>query len=344
MARLGPGRARRRGAPGRGGAACPVPPGGAPGGAPAAAALCDLTLAEFRAHYGYAVVGQAQTVLAHLPVLEEVVHWARTKPQLKVVFLDCKVPPARKELITIVMATLRREVEREPVGARFVFLTSYAEILKVMQAVVPAAGRSFDVEIPVGFFRGPRAALCRRLGTHGGERVGIHRAALLHDRRLVDLSERRSGRTSSGCGQRVGPPRRCHRTPMSAGPLSLSRLKHWLPRTQAHSEVVQGTAEFHDQITDALLPQADAVLHDAVTLDTAVDMLDPQPTLVQGLVRHLQRQREILAAWLLFLVGMRISTCGSVNARKPRSCNNRLPTGKGYGVASAIGLSWVRPP
>jgi hypothetical protein len=33
-----------------------------------------------------------------------------------------------------------------------------------------------------------------------------------------------------------------------------------------------------------------------------------------------------------------------VNARKPSSCNNRLPGGKGYGVAAARGLSCVRPP
>src|SRR5438552_1318981 len=45
-----------------------------------------------------------------------------------------------------------------------------------------------------------------------------------------------------------------------------------------------------------------------------------------------------------FLVGMRIVTWGNVNARKPRSCNNRLPAGKGYGVASAMRLSWRRPP
>jgi glycerophosphoryl diester phosphodiesterase len=125
-----------------------VPPVGHPLRRP----VCDLTLAELRAHYGYAVIGQDQTVPAHLPVLEEVVRWARTKPQLKAVFLDCKVPPARKELITVVVATLRREVEREPVGVRFVFLTLYPEVFAVMQAVVPAAGRAFDVEIPVGFF------------------------------------------------------------------------------------------------------------------------------------------------------------------------------------------------
>src|SRR5690349_23930760 len=45
-----------------------------------------------------------------------------------------------------------------------------------------------------------------------------------------------------------------------------------------------------------------------------------------------------------FFVGMRISTSGSVKPRKPRSCNNRLPAGRGYGVASASRLSWRRPP
>src|SRR2546425_11781005 len=81
--------------------------------------------------------------------------------------------------------------------------------------------------------------------------------------------------------------------------LSSSRLNHWLPGCEAHPEVVQGTAEFHHQITDTLLPQADPVFDDTTTLDTTIDMLDPQPTLVQRLVRHLLRQRELLAVWLL---------------------------------------------
>jgi hypothetical protein len=46
-----------------------------------------------------ALVGQEQTVSARLPVLEDVVRWARTKPRLKAVLLDCKVPPARKVLL-----------------------------------------------------------------------------------------------------------------------------------------------------------------------------------------------------------------------------------------------------
>jgi transposase-like protein len=48
--------------------------------------------------------------------------------------------------------------------------------------------------------------------------------------------------------------------------LSLSRLNHWLPRIQAHPEVVQGTTEFHHQIADALLPQTDPVFHNAAAL------------------------------------------------------------------------------
>ena len=75
--------------------------------------------------------------------------------------------------------------------------------------------------------------------------------------------------------------------------LSLSRLNHWLPRGQAHPEVVQGTAECHHPIADALLPQAEPIFHAAPALHTAVHILDPQPTLVQRLVRHglLPRQR-----------------------------------------------------
>src|SRR5712692_10046744 len=105
---------------------------------------------------------------------------------------------------------------------------------------------------------------------------------------------------------------------------------------------MQRTADFHYEIADALLPQTDPVFDDATTLHTAVHMLDPQPTAVQRVVGHLLLPRS---SWPRgFLVGMRISTWGSVKARKPRSCNSPLPAGKGYGVASAIRLSWRRPP
>jgi hypothetical protein len=64
---------------------------------------------------------------------------------------------------------------------------------------------------------------------------------------------------------------------------------------QSHPEVVQRTTEFHDEITDTLLPQADAVFDDATALDTALDMVDPEPMLVQSLVHHGLLPRELLA-------------------------------------------------
>ena len=81
--------------------------------------------------------------------------------------------------------------------------------------------------------------------------------------------------------------------------LSLSRLNHWLPRGQPHPEVVQGTAELHHQITDPLFLQAEPVLHEATALDTAVDMLDPEPPLMERLVGQLLLQGQFLTAWLL---------------------------------------------
>jgi hypothetical protein len=62
---------------------------------------------------------------------------------------------------------------------------------------------------------------------------------------------------------------------------------------------MQGTAQFHHEITNARLPQPDPVFDDATTLHATVDMLDPQPTLVQGLVGPLLVQGEFLAAGFL---------------------------------------------
>jgi len=43
---------------------------------------------------------------------------------------------------------------------------------------------------------------------------------------------------------------------------------------------MQGTADVPYQIADAHLPEAVSVFDAATALDTAMDMVDPQPTLV----------------------------------------------------------------
>jgi hypothetical protein len=62
---------------------------------------------------------------------------------------------------------------------------------------------------------------------------------------------------------------------------------------------VQGATYFHHQIADALLPQANPVFDDATTLDTAVDMLDPQPAAMQGLIGPFLLLGQLLAAGFL---------------------------------------------
>ena len=62
---------------------------------------------------------------------------------------------------------------------------------------------------------------------------------------------------------------------------------------------MESTTDFHHEITDALLPQADPVFDDATALHTAVDMLNAQSTIVQGLIGQLLCQGELLAAWCL---------------------------------------------
>src|SRR5262249_47144924 len=62
---------------------------------------------------------------------------------------------------------------------------------------------------------------------------------------------------------------------------------------------MQGTADLHHEIADAVLPQPHPVFDDPTALDAAVDMLDPQPTLVQRLIGPLLLQGQLLTAGLL---------------------------------------------
>src|SRR3954462_11462069 len=56
-------------------------------------------------------------------------------------------------------------------------------------------------------------------------------------------------------------------------------------------------ADFHHDIPNALLPQADPVFDDAATLDAAVDMLNPQPAGVERLVGSLLRPWQLVVSW-----------------------------------------------
>jgi len=79
---------------------------------------------------------------------------------------------------------------------------------------------------------------------------------------------------------------------------SSSRLTHRLPWRQTHANVMPCTADFHEQIADARLPQAAGVVDDAAAFDAAVDGLDAHATASNAPIRRLLRAHEGPAPWL----------------------------------------------
>src|SRR2546422_8416248 len=61
---------------------------------------------------------------------------------------------------------------------------------------------------------------------------------------------------------------------LSLRDLSLSRLNHRLPGCETHPEVMQGTADVHHEIADAVLPQPDPVFDDMTALDRSFPFLN----------------------------------------------------------------------
>lgn len=55
-----------------------------------------------------------------------------------------------------------------------------------------------------------------------------------------------------------------------------------------------GTTDVSHQVADAHLPEAASVFDAATALDPVMDMVDPQPTLMELLVRHVLLPRELL--------------------------------------------------
>src|SRR5258705_3590503 len=62
---------------------------------------------------------------------------------------------------------------------------------------------------------------------------------------------------------------------------------------------MQRTTDFHDEITDARLPEAADVVHDAAALDAAVDVLDAHTSAGKAPIRGFLRAREGPAPRLL---------------------------------------------
>jgi hypothetical protein len=99
---------------------------------------------------------------------------------------------------------------------------------------------------------------------------------------------------------------------------------------------MQGPTAFHHAIADAGLPPPDPGFHDAAALDAAVDRLDPQPTVVQGLVGPLLFQGAFLAAG--FLGRPEALDLGQRKRQKAQLLHQPAPRGQGRGRRVSQGL------
>ena len=99
---------------------------------------------------------------------------------------------------------------------------------------------------------------------------------------------------------------------------------------------MEGTTDFHHDIAAALCPEADPVFDNATALHATVDMLDPEPSTVEGLVGPLLFPWQLLSSWLLrrhedFHIGQR-------KGQEAQILPQSTPRGQGIGRRVSNGL------
>jgi len=92
---------------------------------------------------------------------------------------------------------------------------------------------------------------------------------------------------------------------------------------------MQGTAEFHDQIPQARLEQAQGVFDDATALDTTVHMLNAHPTAGQRVIGRFLLLRQLLFAG--FLGRHQDLDLGQRKGQKAQVLQELAPGGQGIG-------------
>jgi glycerophosphoryl diester phosphodiesterase len=104
----------------------------------------ELTLAELREHYGYAV--DDKPAPAEIPTLDQFLDWAVNERALAYVIFDMKVPADRSHLTEpLFRKTLDALSARKP-GFAHVFLTPHESVYERASAIVPDDALSFDVD------------------------------------------------------------------------------------------------------------------------------------------------------------------------------------------------------
>lgn len=118
--------------------------------------VSQLMLKDIRKHFGYVEKESDEPCEAvHIPTLEEVLQWARTRPQVKLIFLDIKVPEEEEGLAEEMIECVEALLRRYPLSCQIVYETASARVLKIIQDVAPERDYTLDIAVPPGFVIDP---------------------------------------------------------------------------------------------------------------------------------------------------------------------------------------------
>ena len=125
----------------------------------------ELTLAEFRAHCGYATGWRGKRVSAHIPTLTEFMEWATRKKTLGLVFFDVKVPGEFEHLIRVLVDRVQALVARFEPKFRIIFESASLSATRALIRHAPDYRHALDVEPPAG--------IVFKHGDHSAARIAI---------------------------------------------------------------------------------------------------------------------------------------------------------------------------
>lgn len=109
----------------------------------------QLTLDEFREHYGYCKRKRHPVKLEYrIPTLPELLQWATAQVQLQALFLDVKIPRDGEGYAEILITALQRLVRELQPAFQIVLLSPHGNILRRLKTGLQEMDFSFDVILP----------------------------------------------------------------------------------------------------------------------------------------------------------------------------------------------------
>jgi glycerophosphoryl diester phosphodiesterase len=115
----------------------------------------QLTLDEVRKNFNYVEKESGEPLDAEIPTLEQFMSWAITKPSLKYVFLDMKIPKTMSWIVPSMLARIKAIEKKFNPQFEIVYMTPYLSIMRTFERYYPGPNYIFDIEPPPGIILDP---------------------------------------------------------------------------------------------------------------------------------------------------------------------------------------------